>query len=138
VVKLRLSRGGKKKKPIYKIVAADSRFPRDGRIIEVVGQYNPNINPIGIELKETILFRWLKNGAQPTNTVRSLLQRKGLWLRWHLMRKGVDEATMKTSMERWQLAQPEKLVREAAKRKRRKAKLKKAAEQPAVASTSAE
>jgi len=133
-----LSRGGKKKKPIYKIVAADSRFPRDGRIIEVVGQYNPNINPVGIELKETILFRWLKNGAQPTNTVRSLLQRKGLWLRWHLMRKGVDEATMKTSMERWQLAQPEKLVREAAKRKRRKAKLKKAAEQPAVASTSAE
>ena len=124
MVKLRLSRGGKKKKPIYKIVAADSRFPRDGRIIEAIGQYDPNVHPIGIEIKEILLFKWLKNGAQPTDTVRSLLQRKGLWLRWHLMRKGADEATVAASMERWQTIQAEKLARETAKKNRRKSKRK--------------
>ena len=82
MVKLRLRRAGKKKHPIYKIVAADMRSPRDGRFIEAVGQYDPNVNPIFLTVKEERVLYWLRNGAQPTDTVRSLLQRKGVWLRW--------------------------------------------------------
>ena len=131
MVKLRLARMGKKKKPIYKLVAADSRSPRDGKFIEAVGQYNPNVHPIGIEIKELLLYKWLRNGAIPTDTVRSLLQRKGLWLKWNLMRKGTDEAAIALAMEQWQQGQAEKLAREVAKKLRRKAKRKLAAA-PAV------
>ncbi len=134
MVKLRLSRAGKKKKPIYKIVAADSRFARDGRIIEAVGQYNPNVNPIGIIVKEDKVIQWLKNGAQPTDTVRSLLRRKGLWLKWHLVRTGADEAKVSSSLQRWESTQLEKAAREAARKERRKAMRKKTSkeEQPST------
>jgi len=129
---------GKKKKPIYKIVAADSRAPRDGRFIEAVGQYNPNVHPIGIEVKETLIFKWLKSGAIPTDTVRNLLSRKGLWLKWHLMRKGVEEAVMQASLERWSLAQPGKAAREAERRARRKSKKKATAAEAQPAPVAAE
>ncbi|MBI5475779.1 MAG: 30S ribosomal protein S16 [Ignavibacteriales bacterium] len=136
MVKLRLRRIGKKKKPIYKIVAADSRNARTGKFIEAVGQYNPLLNPIGIEVNETRLFNWLKRGAEPTDTVRSLLKRKGLWLKWRLVKKGVDEPTMVAELEKWQMQQAEKLTREAAKKARRKEairKKRKAVETPAAA-----
>jgi small subunit ribosomal protein S16 len=136
LVKLRLRRIGKKKKPIYKIVAADSRTSRSGRFIESVGQYNPLLNPIGIEINETLLFKWLKRGAEPTDTVRSLLKRKGLWFKWRLVKKGVDEPTMIAELEKWQSLQAEKLIRETAKKARRKEALKKkrkATETPAAA-----
>ena len=71
-VKLRLRRMGKKKQPIYKIVAADSRSPRDGKFLEAVGIYNPLTNPHTIDLKEERVNYWLDSGAQPTNTVKSL------------------------------------------------------------------
>ncbi|MBA4312397.1 MAG: 30S ribosomal protein S16 [Chlorobiaceae bacterium] len=125
MVKLRLRRIGKKKKPIYKIVAADSRTSRSGRFLEAVGAYNPLLSPIGIEINETRLFTWLKRGAEPTDTVRSLLKRKGLWLKWRLLKKGVDEPTMVAELEKWQALQGEKLTREAAKKARRKEVLKK-------------
>jgi len=136
VVKIRLRRVGKKKQPIYKIVVADSRASRNGKYLEAIGQYNPLINPIVITLNEAKLFMWLKRGAQPTDTLRSLLQRKGLWLQWGLMKKGADEATISTEMEKWQAQQAEKLQREGERKTRRKAaKKKKAAEAnaPAVA-----
>ncbi|MBI1806886.1 MAG: 30S ribosomal protein S16 [Ignavibacteria bacterium] len=127
MVKLRLRRVGKKKQPIYKIVVANSQSSRNGKYIEAVGQYNPLINPIVIEVKEDRLFAWLKRGAQPTDTLRSLLQRKGLWLKWGLMKKGADEAMIAAEMEKWQMLQADKMQREADRKARRKAVKKKKA-----------
>ena len=138
MVKLRLRRAGKKKGPIYKIVAADIRSPRDGRFLESVGQYNPNVNPILLTVKEDRVFYWLKKGAQPTDTVRSLLQRKGLWLQWTLKKRGVDEAKTQAILERWQMQQTERSQREADRKSRRAEKKKKAAEKPAEAAPAAE
>ena len=133
MVKLRLRRAGKKKHPIYKIVAADMRSPRDGRFIEAVGQYDPNVNPIFLTVKEERVLYWLRNGAQPTDTVRSLLQRKGVWLRWSLIRRGVDDAKMQSIVERWQMQQTERPQREADRKSRRAQRKKKVAEKAAEA-----
>jgi small subunit ribosomal protein S16 len=132
-----LRRAGKKKNPIYKIVVADIRSPRDGRFIESVGQYNPNVNPILLTVKEERVFYWLKKGAQPTDTVRSLLQRKGLWLRWTLQKRKVDEVKAQEIIERWQMQQAERPQREADSRARRAEKKKKAKEKPAEAAPAA-
>jgi small subunit ribosomal protein S16 len=136
-VRLRLRRAGKKKMPMYQIVAADSRTARDGKFLENVGRYEPLQNPMQITLKEGRILHWLKNGAQPTDTVRSLLQRSGLWLRWSLMNRGVDEATIATELEKWQMVQAEKQQRDAARKARRseaRRKAKKSSEaQPAEA-----
>lgn len=121
MVKLRLRRLGKKKQPIYKIVAADSREARTGKYLEAVGSYNPRIEPMSIEVQEDRLFYWLRRGAQPSDTVRSLLRRKGLWLKWDLMKKGADETTIAATLEKWQMLQAEKLRREVEKKARRKA-----------------
>jgi small subunit ribosomal protein S16 len=133
-----LRRVGKKKQPIYKIVAADSRAARNGKFIEAIGQYNPLVNPMIIILKEPRLYSWLKNGAQPTDTVRSLLQRQGLWMKWGLMKKGADEATIAAAMEKWQGLQADKLQRDQDRKARRKAaKRKKATAEAAPAAPAA-
>jgi small subunit ribosomal protein S16 len=132
-----LRRTGKKKYPIYKIVAADIRSPRDGRYIEAVGQYNPNVHPIALSFKEERVFHWLRKGALPTDTVRSLFQRQGLWLRWNLMRRGTDEAKTQSIVERWQMEQAERAKREADRKARRAEKKKKTAK-PAEAAPAAE
>lgn len=138
MVKLRLRRVGKKKQPIYKIVVADSRAARNGKFIESIGQYNPLVSPMIITLKEPRLYSWLKNGAQPTDTVRSLLQRKGLWMKWGLMKKGADEATISTAMEKWEGLQADKHQRDLDRKLRRKAaKKKKAAAEAAPAPAAA-
>jgi small subunit ribosomal protein S16 len=77
-VKLRLTRVGSKKNPIYRVVAADSRSPRDGRFLEIVGRYNPQLNPSLIEFDEEKVRSWLDKGAQPTNAVARLLKAKQL------------------------------------------------------------
>ena len=77
-VKLRLSRVGGKKKPFYRVVAADSRMPRDGRFIEIVGRYNPRNEPSFIDLDKEKVLKWLAQGAQPTNTVEKLLNITGI------------------------------------------------------------
>ena len=77
-VKLRLKRMGSKQKPFYRIVAADSRFPRDGRFIETVGTYNPIKGKDVVTLDEEKILTWLSNGAEPTDTVRSILSSKGV------------------------------------------------------------
>ncbi len=74
-VKIRLKRMGAKKAPFYRIVVADSRFPRDGRFIEELGTYNPLKNPAEVKLDAEKAAKWLKNGAQPTDTVKSLLKK---------------------------------------------------------------
>jgi small subunit ribosomal protein S16 len=77
-VKLRLTRVGSKKNPIYRVVAADSRAPRDGRFIEIVGHYNPQPDPSLIELDEAKIKDWLSKGAQPTDSVKRLLKAKNI------------------------------------------------------------
>jgi small subunit ribosomal protein S16 len=77
-VKLRLTRVGSKKNPVYRIVAADSRSPRDGKFLEIVGRYNPQTDPSTIELEEERIKDWLSKGAQPSGTVARLLKAKGL------------------------------------------------------------
>ena len=76
-VKLRLTRIGAKKNPCYRVVAADSRYPRDGRFIEVIGTYNPMVDPVEVKIDAEKAKKWLANGAQPTDTVRALLKKTG-------------------------------------------------------------
>lgn len=83
-VKIRLQRHGKKGKPFYWIVAADSRAKRDGRFLEKLGTYNPNTNPATINLDIDGSVKWLQNGAQPTDTARAILSYKGAMLKNHL------------------------------------------------------
>jgi small subunit ribosomal protein S16 len=78
-VKIRLRRIGAKKRPVYRMVVADSRSPRDGRFIETVGRYNPLADPPEITVDEERVQQWLKWGAQPSETVKSLLARAGVW-----------------------------------------------------------
>jgi small subunit ribosomal protein S16 len=80
--KIRLARGGAKKKPFYQVVVADERFPRDGRFIENLGQYDPRQTPVMVNIDEERVMEWLQKGAQPTDTVRRLLRDKGLWAKF--------------------------------------------------------
>ncbi len=84
-VKIRLQRHGKKGKPFYWIVAADSRSKRDGRFLEKLGTYNPNVNPAQIDLDVDGSVAWLGKGAQPTDTARAILSYKGVMLKKHLL-----------------------------------------------------
>ena len=77
-VKLRLLRMGAKKAPFYRIVAADSRAPRDWRFIELLGTYDPRTNPAKVTIKEEEVLKWLNNGAQPSDTVKNLLSKEGI------------------------------------------------------------
>lgn len=77
-VKIRLRRMGSKKNPFYRLVVADSRSPRDGRFIEELGYYNPTTQPATLDIKEEKAVEWLRRGAQPSGTVRSLFAERGL------------------------------------------------------------
>ena len=77
-VKIRLRRMGAKKAPFYRVVVADSRYPRDGRFIEEIGYYNPLTNPVEIKIDAEKANKWISNGAQPTETVKSLLKKAGI------------------------------------------------------------
>lgn len=121
-VKLRLQRLGKKKQPLYRIVAADSRSPRDGKFIEVVGTYNPRTNPPEVVFKEDKAIKWLKNGAQPTDTVRSLLRREGLLLKYHLLRKKVEPEKIEEALQQFKSKKEEKLKKLLEKEKPKKKK----------------
>jgi len=92
-VKIRLQRHGRKKKPFYHIVVADSRSSRDGKFIERIGSYNPMSKPATIELDRETAFNWLMKGAQPTDTARAILKFKGVYYKKHLMR-GVSKGAL--------------------------------------------
>jgi small subunit ribosomal protein S16 len=104
-VKIRLQRHGKKGKPYYWIVAADSRAKRDGKYLEKLGAYNPNTNPATIELDVNGAVQWLQNGAQPTDTAKAILSYKGAMLKHHLaggVRKGaLTEEQAETKFNAW-------------------------------------
>jgi small subunit ribosomal protein S16 len=76
--RIRLARVGSKKNPIYRVVVADARAPRDGRFIEIVGRYNPQTNPSTIQLDEDKIKDWISKGAQPSDTVRRLMKAQGI------------------------------------------------------------
>ena len=126
-VRLRLRRIGKKKAPMYQIVAADSRSKRDGRFLEVVGRYEPRQNPEGVQTQDERVLHWLRHGARPTDTVRSLLRTTGLWYRWTLTRTGLDGARVATELEKWQMAQGNKRQRREQRKARRAGRRKGAA-----------
>jgi small subunit ribosomal protein S16 len=128
-----LRRVGKKKTPIYHMVAADSRSARTGKFLEVVGRYEPLLKPPVIATKDERVVYWLKHGALPTETVRGLLRRSGLWLRWTLMKRGLSEARVAEEMEKWTMAQGPKRQREDERKARRGARKK--AAKPAAAET---
>ena len=86
-VKIRLKRMGAKKAPYYRIVAADSRAPRDGRFIEQLGTYDPTKNPAVVTIKEEETLKWLSNGAQPSDTVKNLLSEKGIMAKFAEIKK---------------------------------------------------
>ncbi len=139
-VRLRLRKTGRKNQPSYKVVAADSRSPRDGRFLETVGTYNPLRNPAEIKINEEKAFKWLKRGALPTDTVRSLLRKSGLWYKWYLVKKGLDESAVAQKLAEWQAGQGAKNLRDAERKQRRRAskKAKKATESAPAAEASAQ
>ena len=104
-VKIRLQRHGRTHAPYYHIVVADSRAPRDGKFIEKIGSYNPTSVPATIELNIDSAIKWLKNGAQPTNTCRAILSYKGVLYKYHLLRgvtKGaLTEEQALAKFEKW-------------------------------------
>jgi small subunit ribosomal protein S16 len=107
-VKLRLRRMGKKKRPFYRIVATDSRSSRDGKYLEKIGHYNPIIDPPEIVVNEERALYWLRQGATPSPTVKSLLSKKGILFKWDLMKKGFDEARITEEIKRWEVLQIER------------------------------
>ena len=143
--RIRLQRHGKKNQPFYHIVVADGRAPRDGRFIEKLGTYNPMTNPATIELNFDSAVNWVKNGAQPTDTVRRILSYKGVLLRRHLqigVEKGaISQETADVRFNEWLQAKEAKINNvksevENNARNTRKARLeaeKKANEQKAAA-----
>ncbi|MGM7681727.1 30S ribosomal protein S16 [Cytobacillus sp. Hm23] len=82
-VKIRLKRMGAKKSPFYRIVVADSRSPRDGRIIETVGTYNPVAEPAQVNINEELALKWMQDGAKPSDTVRNLFSKQGIMEKFH-------------------------------------------------------
>jgi len=124
-VKLRLRRMGKKKQPIYKVVAADSRSPRDGKFIEAIGLYNPKTNPATVEIKEERALYWLGVGAQPTDTVKNLLSNQGIILKRELKKNGLSEEQISVKLDDWKKIKEANLAA-SLKKKSEKAKAKKA------------
>ncbi len=112
-VKIRLARRGRKRKPIYDIVVANSTAPRDGRFIEKIGVFNPNVKPEGIILNGDRALYWIMKGAQPTDTTRTLLSREGIMLRKHLqvgvLKGSITQETADQRFEAWKVDKDAKL-----------------------------
>jgi small subunit ribosomal protein S16 len=117
MVRIRLARRGRKKAAMYDIVVADAKAPRDGRFIEKLGTYNPTSNPSKIVLNVDKAVKWLLNGAQPTDTTRSILSHEGVLMRKHLQVGVIKGAiTQEVADERFEAWQQEKLGRVEAKK----------------------
>ena len=111
--KIRLQRGGRKGYPVYRIVIADSRAPRDGKFTEKLGIYNPNTNPATVSLNFDRALYWVETGAQPTDTVRNILKGEGVYMMKHLrggVKKGAfDEAAAQQKFDAWKQQKEQKL-----------------------------
>ena len=118
-VKLRLRRMGKKKQPIYKVVAADARSPRDGKFLEAVGIYNPLTNPHTIDLKEDRINYWLDNGAQPTDTVKSLFNQTGINLKRDIAKRKLPDEKAEVLLKNWQAMKEASSQKKTVKKKKK-------------------
>jgi small subunit ribosomal protein S16 len=114
MVKIRLARRGRKKRAMYDIVVADARAPRDGKFIEKLGTYNPQTNPATVVLNGASAVKWLLNGAQPTDTLRSILSHEGVMLRKHLqvgVNKGaITQEVADERFEAWKASKGDKIT----------------------------
>lgn len=128
MIKLRLQRKGRKKRPYYHIVVADSRSPRDGRIIERLGRFdNVSENQELIYDEERVIY-WLKIGAQPSDTVRSILRKEGILYKMHLMRWGKSEEEINAALEEWKQNREAKSKEDDSSRKAKQKEILKAEE----------
>ena len=129
-VKIRLKKMGSKKRPFYRIVAADSRSPRDGRFIEALGYYNPMTDPPEIKCDDDKIYKWLGDGAIPTGNAAQLLRKIGLLEKWRLLKSGVKISELDSTIETRREKQPKAVPKTGAKlSKKEAAKAKAAAEQ---------
>ena len=121
MLRIRLQRRGRKKRPIYHVVVADSRSPRDGRIVEDLGRFYNLSTQNELKLDEDRAIHWLKKGAQPSDTVRSIFKKRGLMYKMHLIRWGKSEEEIEEALEEWheQRAEKEEQKEPSKKEKRR-------------------
>jgi small subunit ribosomal protein S16 len=130
-----MKRMGTKKRPFYRVVAIDSRMARDGRFIDIVGFYNPMVNPPEIKMDDDKVYNWLRNGAVPSEKVRELFRRIGLMEKWSLVKKGVSIADLDAKLEERRAKQPRPAAdKEKKKRPNKKQAAKAAAEKAAAKS----
>lgn len=116
MVRIRLQRMGKKKQPFYRIVAVDSRGRRDGKYLEKIGHYNPITDPFELVINEEKAIKWLKRGGLPSDTVKSFFRRKGILMRYDMLKKGFDTAKIEEEMVKWEVLQVERQRRLEAKK----------------------
>jgi len=117
LVKIRLQRHGRIRLPYYHIVAADSRARRDGRIIEDLGRYSPTEQPAMVKVDADRVIHWLSKGAQPSDTVRSILKKEGIYLRLHLIRWGKTEEEIEKAVAEFKAAKNDKSISASDQRK---------------------
>jgi len=138
-VKIRMKRMGSKKRPFYRLVAADSRYPRDGRFLEILGYYNPMVEPAEIQIEEDKVYKWLDDGAKPTPNAANILKSAGILERWRLLRSGVTIPQLDAKIEEMRAKQPKAQERTRVKlSKKAIAAAKKAEEEKAAAKAEAE
>ena len=131
-VKIRLKMMGSKKRPFYRLVAADSRSPRDGRFLETLGHYNPMVEPAEIVIDEDKVYKWLGNGARPTVNAANLLRSRGILEKWELLRTGLTIAEVNEKIEQRRAKQPKAVPREKKKLSKKAIAAAKAAEEKAA------
>jgi small subunit ribosomal protein S16 len=132
-VKLRMKRMGTKKRPFWRIVAIDSRMSRDGRFIEILGHYNPMVEPPVVKVDEDRVYHWLDRGALPSQKVEQLLKRLGLMERWRLLRAGVTIQELDAKIAERRTKQPKAAEGKTKKARPGKKKAAKAAAEKAAA-----
>jgi len=116
--KIRLARFGRKKRPFYRIVIADSRSPRDGRHLEKIGYYDPLTSPATVNVDKEKAFHWLEKGAVPTITVRNLLSGLGVLLEWELRKAGRPEKDISEELQKFNFLREQKLKSAQTRKKR--------------------
>lgn len=128
-VKLRLMRMGRKKRPFYRVIAIDSRSPRDGKYLEKLGTYNPLTEPLEVSINEERALYWLGVGAIPSDTVKSLLRREGILYKWDLIRKKLSEEELDEKMKLWDVIKLERQKKLQAKLEEKKSEATKKSEE---------
>jgi len=131
-VKIRLKKMGAKKRPFYRLIAADSRSPRDGRFLETLGHYNPMVEPAEIVIDEDKVYKWLGNGALPTVNAANLLKAEGILERWELFKTGLTVAEVNAKIEERRAKQPKAQAKDKVKLSKKAVAAAKVAEEEAA------